>query len=80
MHAIMVIETVLDDTGHIKKINVLRAPSHASDVTAAVREMIQRVTPFSTPAHGRRHPDGHRLVDRSRRFQLDALSEGHRSE
>src|SRR5258706_6162105 len=35
MHAIVVIETVLDDAGMIKEINVLRAPSHAPDVTVA---------------------------------------------
>jgi hypothetical protein len=81
MHAIVVVETVLDETGQVKEINVLRAPSHAPDVTAAVREMIQRVTPFPTPARlGAVTWTETWLVDRSGRFQLDVLSEGQRSE
>jgi len=81
MHAIVVVETVLDETGQVKEINILRAPSHAPDVTAAVREMIQRVTPFPTPARlGAVTWTETWLVDRSGRFQLDVLSEGQRSE
>ena len=81
MHAIVVVETVLDESGQVKQINVLRAPSHAPDVTAAVREMIQRVTPFPTPARlGSVTWTETWLVDRSGRFQLDALSEGQRGE
>ena len=81
MHAIVVVETVLDEAGQVKEINVLRAPSHAPDVTAAVREMILRVTPFPTPARlGAVTWTETWLVDRSGRFQLDALSEGQRSE
>ena len=81
MHAIVVVETVLDEAGHVKEINVLRAPSHAPDVTAAVREMIHRVTPFPTPARlGAVTWTETWLVDRSGRFQLDALTEGQRSE
>jgi hypothetical protein len=52
-------------------------------VTAAVREMIQRVTPFPTPARmggGNVAWTETWLVDRSGRFQLDALTEGQRSE
>jgi protein TonB len=81
MHAIVVVETVLDETGQVKEINVLRAPSHAPDVTAAVREMILRVTPFPTPARlGAVTWTETWLVDRSGRFQLDALTEGQRGE
>ncbi|GEM_PF-4237062 len=29
MHAIVVVETVLDEAGQVKEINMLRAPSHA---------------------------------------------------
>lgn len=81
MHAIVVVETVLDENGQVKEVNVLRAPSHAPEVTAAVREMIQRVTPFPAPARlGAVTWTETWLVDRSGRFQLDALSEGQRSE
>jgi protein TonB len=81
MHAIVVVEVVLDEMGVIKEINVIRAPSHAPDVTAAVREMIERVAPFPAPARlGSVTWTETWLVDRSGRFQLDALSEGQRGE
>ena len=77
VHAIVVVETVLDEAGKITAINIVRAPSHAPDVTAAVREMIQRVAPFPTPARlGSVTWTEIWLVDRSGRFQLDALTEG----
>lgn len=77
MHAIVVVETVLDSAGLIREINVIRAPSHAPDVTAAVREMIQRVAPFPVPTRiGSVTWTETWLVDRSGRFQLDTLSEG----
>jgi protein TonB len=77
MHAIVVVETVLDELGRVREINIVRAPSHAPDVTAAVREMIQRVAPFPIPSRlGSVTWTETWLVDRSGRFQLDALTEG----
>lgn len=81
MHAIVVVETVVDETGQVVEINVLRAPSHAPDVTAAVREMIKRIAPFPAPAKlGKVTWTETWLVDKSGRFQLDVLSEGQRGE
>ena len=69
MHAIVVVETVLDELGRVKEINIVRAPSHAPDVTAAVREMIQRVAPFPIPSRlGSVTWTETWLVDRSGRF------------
>lgn len=78
VHAIVVVETVLDANGRAVAINMLREPTHAPDVTAAVREMIRRVQPLPSPARiagGVAYTETW-LVDRSGRFQLDTLSEG----
>ncbi len=78
VHAIVVVETVLDEQGRATAINIVRAPTHAPEVTAAVREMIRRVLPLPSPvrmAGGVAYTETW-LMDRSGRFQLDTLSEG----
>jgi hypothetical protein len=77
VHAIVVVETVIGSQGELKEINVIRAPSHAPDVTEAVREMIKRIAPFPTPTRmdGVRYTETW-LMDKSGRFQVDTLSEG----
>ena len=81
VHAIVVVETVLDEAGGVREINVIRAPSHAPEVTAAVRQMIQQAGPFPAPSRLNEAPRYMEtwLVDKSGRFQLDTLSEGQRS-
>ena len=79
VHAIVVTEVDVDNTGKLRNINMIRVPTHAPDVTAAVRSMIER-TQLPAPVH---MADGARftevwLVDKSGRFQLDALTEGQR--
>lgn len=78
LHAVVVVETVLDAQGQPVAINMIREPSHAPEVTAAVREMIRRAAPLPTPARmagGVSYMEVW-LVDKSGRFQLDTLSEG----
>ncbi|MCR5883690.1 hypothetical protein LRS03_12805 [Rhizobacter sp. J219] len=80
LHAVAVVETVIDEQGQVVEINMIREPSHAPQVTAAVREMIKRVQPLPAPARmsgGVRYTDVW-LVDASGRFQLDTLTEGQR--
>jgi hypothetical protein len=79
VHAIVVTEVAVDNTGKVQHINMVRVPTHAPDVTEAVRTMIQQ-TPMPAPV---RMADGAKftevwLVDKSGRFQLDALTEGQR--
>ena len=77
IHAIVVAEVDLDARGNVRAINVIRAPSHAPDVTARVRQMIQQVSPLPAPARlgGTKYLEIW-LVDKSGRFQLDTLTEG----
>ena len=67
------------NSGRPRDVKVVRGPSHAPDVTAAVREMTFRVDPLpllqparftdaASPRSGWSHKNG--------RFQLDALTEG----
>lgn len=76
IHAVVVVETTVDSSGVPRDVKVVRGPSHAPDVTAAVIEMIRRA---GLPAHGL--ASGMKfteiwLVNKDGRFQLDSLTEG----
>jgi hypothetical protein len=78
IHAVVVVETAVDASGHPREVKLVRGPSHAPDVSAAVMEMIRRADPMPTPS---RFTGGVRfieiwLVHKDGRFQLDALTEG----
>jgi protein TonB len=77
MHAVVVTEVELDARGQVRDIHMIRVPSHAPDVTVAVRNMIRGASPMPAPARmgGARFTEIW-LVDKSGRFQLDALTEG----
>jgi hypothetical protein len=79
VHAVVVLEMNVDANGQLQNINLLRTPSHAPDVTASVQEMIRRASPMPVPARlgGARFTEIW-LVDKSGRFQLDALTNGQR--
>ena len=78
IHAVVVLETTVDAQGVPRDVKVVRGPSHAPDVTAAVREMTFRVTPLPVPSRlgtQVRYTEIW-LVHKDGRFQLDALTEG----
>jgi hypothetical protein len=78
IHAVVVVETTVDSQGQPREIKVVRGPSHAPDVTAAVKEMTYRISPLPVPAKlagGVRYTEIW-LVNKDGRFQLDALTEG----
>ncbi|HKX44995.1 MAG TPA: energy transducer TonB [Burkholderiaceae bacterium] len=81
IHAVVVIETELDAQGRVMNLQLIRVPSHAPEVVQAVRDMIQRASPWPAPARmgGVKYTEVW-LVDKSGRFQLDALTEGQRGE
>ena len=79
IHGVVVVETTVDGSGYPRLVQVVRGPSHAPDVTAAVVEMIKRAGPL--PAPSRFGANGVRfteiwLVHKDGRFQLDSLTEG----
>ena len=77
LHAIAVVETEIDSNGHVRDVRMIRAPSHAPEVTARVREMIRKASPLPAPARlGTVKYTETWLVDKSGKFQLDTLTEG----
>lgn len=78
IHAVVVVETTVDPSGQLRDIKVVRGPSHAPDVTAAVVEMIKRAGPLPAPSRfaGPVRFTEIWLVHKDGRFQLDALTEG----
>lgn len=77
LYAIAVVETEVDANGNVRDVRMLRAPSHAPEVTARVRDMIRKAGPLPAPARlgTVRYVDTW-LVDKSGKFQLDTLTEG----
>ena len=81
IHAVVVIEIELDAQGRVVDVQLIRVPSHAPDVAHAVRDMIHQASPLPAPTRigGVKYIETW-LVDKSGRFQLDALTEGQKGE
>jgi len=79
VHAIVVLEVDVDESGKVKDITMVRVPTHAPDVVVAVKKMIHQASPLPAPSRmgGAKFTEIW-LVDKSGRFQLDALTEGQR--
>jgi protein TonB len=77
LYAIAVVETDVDANGNVRAVRMLRAPDHAPEVTARVRELIHKASPLPAPARlgTVRYVDTW-LMDKSGKFQLDTLTEG----
>lgn len=77
IHAVVVVETTVDSNGHASDVKLVRGPSHAPDVTAAVIEAIRRAhLPKPMRLAGNVKFTEIWLVTKDGRFQLDALTEG----
>jgi periplasmic protein TonB len=77
LYAIAVVETELDANGNVRDVRMVRAPSHAPEVTAKIRELIRKASPLPAPARmGATKYTDVWLVDKSGKFQLDTLTEG----
>ena len=77
IHGVVVVETTVDTSGHPRSVKLVRGPSHAPDVSAAVIQAIRRAQlPKPTRLAGSVRFTEIWLVTRDGRFQLDALTEG----
>ena len=77
IHAVVVVETTVDENGHASRVDLVRGPSHAPDVSAAVIEAIRRAQlPKPARLAGNFKFTEIWLVTKDGRFQLDALTEG----
>jgi len=79
VYAVVVLEMDVDAKGQLNNVTMLRTPSHAPEVTKAVEGMIRQAAPMPAPVRlgGARFTEIW-LVDKSGRFQLDALTAGQR--
>ncbi len=78
IHGVVVVETTVDGGGRPQQVQVVRGPSHAPDVSAAIVQMMKRLSPLPIPARmvsGVRYTEIW-LMHKSGQFQLDALTEG----
>jgi protein TonB len=79
LHAVMVTDTDVDADGAVLRVRVRRAPAGAKEVTPWVVGLIRRAAPLPPPVRiGRLTYTEIWLVDKSGRFQVDALTEGQR--
>lgn len=79
MHAVGVLQVDIDNLGHVRKINWMRAPSHVPDVMREIERTVRAAAPFPAPVRlgGVTYTDVW-LWDKSGHFQLDTLTEGQR--
>ena len=77
MHAIGVLQVDIDSLGQVRRLNWMRAPTHAPDVIQEIERTVQAAAPFPAPVHlgGVTYTDIW-LWDKSGSFQLDTLTEG----
>jgi outer membrane biosynthesis protein TonB len=79
VYAVVMLEMDLDAKGQLRNISLIRTPTHAPEVTNSVLEMIRRASPMPAPKRmGGAKVTEIWLVDKSGRFQLDALTQGQR--
>ncbi|MBK1686567.1 hypothetical protein [Rubrivivax gelatinosus] len=78
LYSVMVVETEIDAMGQVAGVQVVRKPA-ADEVAPWVVAMIKRAAPYPAPARlGVARFTEIWLVDKSGRFQVDALTEGQR--
>jgi periplasmic protein TonB len=77
IHAVVVVETTVDENGHASEVKLVRGPTHAPDVSTAVIGAIRRAQlPKPIGLAGNIRFTEIWLVTKDGRFQLDALTEG----
>src|SRR5262245_34166337 len=76
LHAIAIIDTVVDGSGNVIGTAVTREPASAKEVGPWVLSLIRAASPFPKPPSGWTRFSEIWLVDESGRFQLDSLTEG----
>lgn len=75
LHAIGVLEVMVDTSGRVLALRWLRAPGHAPDVVAQIERLVRQAAPFPAPRARTGYIDTW-LWDKGGRFQLDTLTEG----
>jgi len=81
LHAVVFTEALLDASGRVVQVKVLREPAGSPEVAPWLRALIERAAPYPVPAGLGSETVWWRevwLVDRSARLQAMSLSKGQR--
>jgi protein TonB len=79
MHAVGVLQVDIDRLGQVRRLNWMRAPTHAPDVIQEIERTVKAAAPFPAPVRmGSVTYTEVWLWDKSGQFQLDTLTEGQR--
>lgn len=81
LHAVVFTEALLDASGRVVQVKVLREPAGSPEVAPWLRSLIERAAPYPVPAGLGSETVWWRevwLVDRSARLQAMSLSKGQR--
>lgn len=77
LYAIGVLQVDVDDRGNVRRIDWMRAPSHAPEVIQEIERMVRAAQPFPVPVRmGKVTYTDTWLWHKSGQFQLDTLTEG----
>jgi hypothetical protein len=77
LYAIGTLQVEVDGRGNVRRMNWLRAPTHAPEVIHEIERTVRAAAPFPVPAKmGTVVYTDTWLWDKSGRFQLDTLTEG----
>ncbi|WP_332775419.1 hypothetical protein [Polaromonas sp.] len=77
LYAIGVLNVEIDRSGHVTRLDWMRAPKHAPEVIAEIERTIRSASPFPAPARlGKVVYTDTWLWHKSGQFQLDTLTEG----
>jgi hypothetical protein len=80
VYAVVVVETDIDATGKVLRVEFSRTPSHAPEVAPMIAELIKAASPLPSPGKLGAHTYVETwLWDKSGHFQLDSLTLGQRS-
>ena len=80
VYAVVVVETEVDATGKVTRVNFSRTPGHAAEVAPKIATLIRDAAPLPSPGKLGAHTYVDTwLWDRGGNFQLDTLTKGQRS-
>jgi hypothetical protein len=80
VYAVVVVETDIDATGKVVKVDFSRTPSHAPEVPPMIAELIKATSPLPNPGKLGAHTYVDTwLWDKCGKFQIDSLTLGQRS-
>ncbi|RZL61140.1 MAG: hypothetical protein EOP81_18010, partial [Variovorax sp.] len=80
VYAVVVVETDIDASGNVLRVEFSRTPSHAPEVPPLIADLIRKASPLPSPGKLGAHTYVDTwLWDKGGNFQLDSRTLGQRS-